>query len=110
MTNDRNIPHYRSLRESYPFYLSEHQHPVRPILHVTGTGLIGVWITWAIVQGNAWWLLMVPLGGYGFAWAGHFFVERKEPATFQYPAYSLASDFILFWQMLTGREKFLRSR
>jgi len=45
--------------------------------------------------------------GYGFAWVGHFFFEKNKPATFQYPGYSLASDFILFWDLLRGKEKFL---
>jgi hypothetical protein len=105
MTNGSSA-RYNSLKEFYPFYLSEHRHPVSRVLHFTGTGLIGLWIVLAIVQRNAWWLVMVPIGGYGFAWVGHFFFEKNQPATFRYPGYSLASDFILFWQLLTGRERF----
>jgi hypothetical protein len=76
------------------------------LLHFTGTGLIAVWIVLAVVQREPWWLLLIPVGGYGFAWVGHFFFEKNTPATFQYPAYSLASDFLLFWHLLTGRERF----
>ncbi|WP_323754865.1 Mpo1-like protein [Nafulsella turpanensis] len=39
-------------------------------------------------------------------WAGHAFFERNKPATFPYPAWSLASDFILYWQLLGGKERF----
>jgi hypothetical protein len=48
----------------------------------------------------------IPFVGYGFAWVGHFFFEKNKPATFKYPMYSLASDFLLFYDLLTGKEKF----
>lgn len=97
---------FTSLKEFYPFYFSEHRNPVSRVLHFTGTGLIALWIVLALVTGNEWWLVLVPIGGYAFAWVGHFFFERNKPATFQYPLYSLASDFILFWHILTGRQRF----
>lgn len=97
---------FRSLKEFFPFYLSEHRNPTSRVLHFIGTSLIAVWIALAIVTHNASWLWMIPVGGYGFAWIGHAFFERNKPATFQYPFYSLASDFILFWRLLTGRERF----
>lgn len=106
MTNDSPRSRFASLQEFYPFYLSEHQHPVSRILHFTGTGLIALWIALAVIDRNGWWLVLIPCSGYGFAWAGHYFFERNKPATFQYPFFSLASDFILFWQLLTGRERF----
>lgn len=106
MTKDSSTGRFRSLREFYPFYLSEHRHPVSRVLHFTGTSLIALWIALAILQRNAWWLSLIPIGGYGFAWVGHFFFEKNRPATFQYPGYSLASDFILWWHLLTGRERF----
>ena len=101
-----NTPRYTSLKEFFPFYLREHQNPTSRILHFTGTGLIGLWIALAVISRNPTWLWMVPIGGYGFAWVGHAFFERNKPATFRYPLYSLASDFILFWRLLTGRERF----
>lgn len=110
MTNDSKEQRIGSLKEFYPFYLSEHQHPVSRRLHFIGTGLIALWIILAIVTHEPWWLVLIPIGGYGFAWVGHFFFERNKPATFQYPLYSLASDFILFWHLLTGRERFSPKR
>jgi len=49
-------------------------------------------------------LLSGIVSAYGCAWTGHFFVEHNKPATFKYPLYSLASDFIMFFNILTGRE------
>ncbi|MFN6117642.1 MAG: Mpo1-like protein [Flavobacteriales bacterium] len=106
MTTDSPPERFRSLRTFYPYYLSEHQDPVCRVLHFIGTGLIVVWCSLALVTRNALWLVMIPLAGYGFAWVGHYFFERNKPATFQYPAYSLASDFLLFWDLLTGKEPF----
>jgi hypothetical protein len=48
----------------------------------------------------------MPVVGYGFAWAGHFVFEKNRPATFQRPLFSLAGDWVMFWQMLTGRIRF----
>lgn len=97
---------YKSLAEFYPFYLSEHQNPHCRKLHFIGTGLvilsfISFWITFDWI-----YLAIIPLLGYGFAWVGHYFYEQNRPATFQYPAYSLASDFILFWHLLRGKQPF----
>jgi len=50
-------------------------------------------------------LIFIPLAGYGFAWVGHFVFEKNKPATFQYPLYSLMGDFVMFWDILTRKEK-----
>ena len=97
---------FKSLKEFYPFYLSEHQDTTSRRLHFIGTGLvilsfITFWFTF-----NWIFLAIIPFVGYGFAWVGHYFFEKNKPATFQYPGYSLASDFILFWELLIGKQKF----
>jgi len=97
---------YQSLKEFYPYYLSEHQHPTSRLLHFVGTGLVLVVLVLAIALENYSWLAGIPVLGYGFAWVGHFFFEKNKPATFTYPFYSLASDFILFFDLLRGKEKF----
>jgi hypothetical protein len=97
---------YQSLKEFYPYYLSEHQHPTSRLLHFIGTGLVLVVLGLALALENYSWLAGIPVLGYGFAWVGHFFFEKNKPATFTYPFYSLASDFILFFDLLRGKEKF----
>lgn len=97
---------YESLKEFYPFYLTEHQNTVSRVLHFTGTGLVILWLAFCLYTSNYAWLGFIPVIGYSFAWVGHFFFEKNKPATFQYPFYSLASDFLMFWDLLTGKEKF----
>ncbi|MBC6367934.1 DUF962 domain-containing protein [Algoriphagus sp. AK58] len=100
---------YSSLKEFYPYYLTEHQHPTSRILHFIGTGLVFVILILSVVRNEYSWMISIPIVGYGFAWVGHFFFEKNKPATFKYPFYSLASDFILFYELLTGKQKFVPS-
>ena len=97
---------YQSLKEFYHYYLSEHQNPTSRLLHFIGTGLVLVVLVLGIALENYSWLACIPVLGYGFAWVGHFFFEKNKPATFTYPLYSLASDFLLFYDLLRGKEKF----
>ena len=95
-----------TLKEFYPFYLEEHSNSTSRILHFIGTSLVLLLIPTALIMNEAKVLFLIPFVGYGFAWVGHFFFEKNKPATFQYPGYSLASDFILFCDLLRGKEKF----
>lgn len=96
---------YKSFAAFYPFYMSEHAHPVSRRLHVVGTSLVIV----CLVLGPAldWrFFVAAPLIGYGSAWIGHFVFEKNRPATFKYPVYSLMGDFRLWFETVTGRRKF----
>ncbi|MBK7884507.1 MAG: DUF962 domain-containing protein [Chitinophagaceae bacterium] len=94
---------YKTFWSFYPYYLTEHGDATNRTLHFLGTlGLLVILVTAVALQ--KWWMLaLIPVCGYGFAWVGHFFVEKNRPATFTYPFYSLASDFVMFWHMLTGQ-------
>lgn len=94
---------YKTLKEFYPYYLTEHQHPTSRALHFIGTALLICIFIFGIVYGPLWILFFIPIVGYGFAWVGHYFFERNKPATFIYPGFSLASDFIMFWHTITGQ-------
>jgi hypothetical protein len=98
MSNQR----YSSYREFWPYYVSEHLRPMTRRLHFIGTGLL-VPIVYLAVTVSPWWLLVMPVAGYGFAWSAHFFVENNRPATFTYPLWSLVGDFHMFGLMLLGR-------
>jgi hypothetical protein len=97
---------YKSLQDFYSFYLIEHQNTANRVLHFIGTTLV-VLIVFGAILFHLWLaLLAIPFIGYGFAWFGHFFFEKNKPATFQYPLFSLASDFMLFWDILQGKQSF----
>lgn len=101
-----NNKKFQSLQEFYPFYLSEHQNTTSRVLHFIGTTLV-IFVLIAAVLFHLWRaLLLLPLIGYGFAWLGHFFFEKNRPATFKYPWYSLASDFMFFWDIVNSRQGF----
>jgi len=100
MTTERK---YNSFWSFYPYYLTEHQDATNRLLHFIGTSLIIVFLIVGILLQNWWLIAAIPLCGYGFAWVGHFFIERNRPATFTYPLYSLGSDFVMFWHILTGQ-------
>lgn len=101
---------YKTLKDFYPYYLSEHQNSTSRTLHFIGTALVIISFVIFLVTLNWVYFLLIPLLGYGFAWVGHYFFEQNKPATFRYPLYSLASDFILFWDLVTGKEKFMPRR
>jgi len=97
---------YASFREFYPFYLSEHANRTCRRLHVVGSTLVLAVAVMACIS-QRWMLLwLLPLFGYGIAWVGHFFFEHNRPATFTYPLYSFAGDWVMYWQVLTGRIPF----
>jgi hypothetical protein len=96
---------YHSFREFYPDYLAEHRNSTSRRLHFAGTALVLATAAAALLTGRWLWLLAVPVFGYGFAWVGHFVFERNRPATFRHPLYSLAGDFVMFKDLLTGRLK-----
>jgi hypothetical protein len=97
---------FTSFREFYPFYLAEHGNRISRRLHFIGSCGVLALLVVAIVQRNAWWLLVALPCGYGFAWVGHFFFEKNRPATFQHPFYSFLGDWLMFRDMLVGRIRF----
>ena len=97
---------FASFREFYPFYLAEHCNRMSRRLHFIGSCGVLALLVVAIVQRNAWWLLVALACGYGFAWVGHFFFEKNRPATFQHPLYSLMGDWVMFRDILVGRIRF----
>ena len=97
---------FQSFDEFYPFYLEEHRLRGTRITHFIGTTGFFILLATAILSGNWWFLLFGIVFAYGWAWIGHFFIEKNKPATFQYPLWSLLSDFKLYFEIITGKENF----
>jgi hypothetical protein len=94
---------YKTLKEFYPYYLTEHSDPTCRLTHYIGTTLFLLVLVWFIADPAVWKFFLMPLMGYGFAWIGHFVFEKNKPATFVYPGYSFVSDFIMLYHFLTGQ-------
>jgi hypothetical protein len=99
------MPDYTSFEEFWPYYLAEHRQQNSRLLHYFGTlsACVGLAL---IILNQAWYFLPVLLiVGYLPAWAGHFFIERNRPATFQHPLWSLRGDFKMLRLALLGQLK-----
>ncbi|MBK8813084.1 MAG: DUF962 domain-containing protein [Acidobacteria bacterium] len=93
----------KNYSEFWDFYVGEHRDPVNRLLHFIGTTLAMVLLVWFIATGRYLLLPVVLVAGYGFAWVGHFFVEKNKPASFKYPLWSFISDYKMVFYMLTGK-------
>ena len=97
---------FNSFSEFYPFYLSEHSDSVNRRLHFFGC-LVAIFILLYSVSTQMWFaLILIPFAGYGFAWIGHYFIEKNKPATFENPLYSILGDWMMFKDIITGKIKF----
>lgn len=92
-----------TFEEFWPFYLSQHMEAGTRALHVAGTSIGLLVALTAVLRRRFRRLLLVPVVGYAFAWAGHFAVEGNKPATFGAPAWSLRGDLRLLARTLGGR-------
>ncbi|SDZ89256.1 DUF962 domain-containing protein [Pedobacter hartonius] len=97
---------YNSLKEFYYFYLTEHQNTINRALHFTGISLLCLCFIASVLFHNVYFFMAIPLVGFGFSWIGHQFFERNKPSTLKYPFFSLASDFLLFGDIIMGRQSF----
>ena len=87
----------------WPAYLAEHRHRANRAVHLAGTLAYLALLVALLATGRYAWLWAVPVVAYGFAWTGHFGIEKNRPATFKHPWLSLLGDHRMAWTMLTGR-------
>lgn len=100
MTQPRKFASYDQF---FAFYLQQHADARNRRMHAAGTALGLIVLIVAFASGHRWYaLLWIPIG-YGFAWTGHYLLERNQPATFGHPWWSFLSDFRMLWWMATGK-------
>ena len=94
---------FKSFWEFFPFYVSQHSLPVTKVMHIIGTLgalVLNQYLMWYDWKWNGWEVALKAIGkgllfGYGMAWVSHFFLEKNRPATFKYPSYSFAGDWVI---------------
>jgi len=97
---------YNSLKEFYPFYLTEHQNTMNRALHFIGISLLCLCFIASMLFHNVYFFIAIPFVAFGFSWIGHLFFERNKPSTLKYPFFSIACDFLLFGDIIMGRQTF----
>lgn len=103
---DINVQKFTSFAEFFPFYLGEHRHRTCRVLHFIGTSIGLALLITAIVSARYWLMPIAIVQGYVWAWIGHFGFEKNKPASFKQPLYSFMGDWVMWWQLLTGKIKF----
>lgn len=89
--------------EFYPEYLAAHQDRRTKLVHAAGlmSGL-AVGLTGIALRRPALVLGGLALG-YLPAFASHWVFERNQPKTLEHPALSFCGDFVMVYQLLTGK-------
>ena len=97
---------FRTFAEFFPFYLGEHQNTTCRVLHFIGTSIALALTVYALFSGMYLLIVLAVVQGYAWAWVGHFGFEKNKPASFKQPLYSFMGDWVMWFQLLTGKIKF----
>ena len=94
-----------TFKQYYKYYLTLHQNKWCRRVHVLGQ-LATIAFT-IFVFYNSYWLLipLIPFVVYPFAWSGHYFFEKNEPAAFKNPLWAKACDWIMMKDILIRKVK-----
>ena len=95
-----------SMKEYYEMYLTLHQNKVCRRLHVLGQVATITWVVGCFYYSYYWFLVLTPFIVYPFAWSGHYFFEKNQPAAFKDPIKAKISDWIMLWDILRGKVPF----
>jgi hypothetical protein len=99
-----NAPEPSNYQEFWPYYLSQHLHPMTEKVHAASTtGAVATFL--AALATRRWRMLgLSPLVAYGPAFASHFIWEGNKPVTLQgNPFWAMRADFEMVYKVFTGR-------
>ena len=88
--------------EYYKHYLTLHQNRWCRRFHVFGQIATIAFVIFSI-KVNLLLLIASPFVVYPFAWSGHYFFEKNEPAAFKNPLWAKISDWVMLKDILTGK-------
>ena len=97
---------FASFREFYPYYLNEHSNRTCRRFHFVGTGLSFIAGGVSTLTLNPLWLAGAIVNAYTLAWIGHFAFEKNKPAAWKHFRLSFMGDWVMFYQILTGKIPF----
>lgn len=110
----------KEVKKYYPEYLKAHKHPGNKALHFFGNtfligstiGLCEFFLTNQVFGSLGWLPLLMILPAhltctiYLFAWPGHLWLEKNQPATWFVSRWiTKACDIRMVFELLTGRLK-----
>ena len=98
--------HNMNMKEYYEMYLTLHTNKICRRLHVLGQFMTILWIVCCLYFGYYWFLILTPLVVYPFAWSGHYFFEKNQPAAFKDPVKAKISDWMMLLDILRGKIPF----
>ena len=93
----------KKFKSYYQYYLTLHQNKICRRLHVVGQLVTVTTLTYALLSQTWILLLVVPFIVYPFAWVGHLYFEKNQPAAWIRPLWAKACDWVMLWDILTGK-------
>lgn len=91
------------MQDYYKKYLLMHKNKFCRRLHVLGQFLTILWVVICVRYQFYWFLILTPFIVYPFAWSGHYFFEKNQPAAFKDPVKAKISDWMMLFDILSGK-------
>lgn len=98
---------FTNFKEFYPYYINEHKNKYTKLVHFIGSWLFIFFFLTLLATGEIKHIAYAFISAYGFAWFGHFFIEKNQPATFKHPIYSFMGDCVMFTEILKGKHRII---
>jgi len=94
-----------TFKEYYTHYLTLHQNKVNRWLHVIGQITTLAVLSYTLLSQSWILLIVVPFIIYPFAWTGHIYFEKNQPAAWSNPVWAKMCDWVMLKDILTGKLK-----